>query len=527
MSNRLLDSFAYVDCSAQSVEGTPAWRRDADYTPDGPTMSSNWQATPGTVEINQDRLGMIPVFWWSGDDRFVASTSVLRVASRTGARQLDWDAISSLFSVGNFFNERTAFAGISTIPPGAKLKWTSAGGIEITRSDLRPPKTFDGTKAQAKTIFADLFRQAVARRLPNDTTRAVIPLSGGRDSRHIALEVAGQRRGPLNLITIRCEFSANDEDVRVAGLVAQRLKSPHAVIDIDWRNFVEFIRLKNFHTHFQVHVDHHSLFELAMSGALKDAVVFFGTGGDVLIGDTEFDPKLEALLQSGHLTEAATHPSIMGDCKMPIWFKPRGARTLSCERSENEILRFLGDLAPSCNLFRDYVLFGRQSRNTALVPYDLILRQSRVATPFLDTDLLAFQRSLPSDPFGPFGIHDEIIADCYPDFADIEYERKGLDETPLPERRRLGVRSVWRNFEIFDPSFRRHVSQSFFWPRLLSASFGSGINEMWWLQKMIYLVDLLRLSANFDEALEEAEDLHQRLLKPRTLETNGQARAPF
>lgn len=524
MSNRLLENFAYVDCSAHAVEGTTAWRRDTDYTPDGPTMSSSWHAAPGTVEIKQDRLGMIPVFWWSSGERFVASTSVLSVASRTGVRQLDWDAISTLFSVGNFLNERTAFAGISTLPPGAQLKWTSARGIEITRSDLRPPKTFEGTKEQAKKIFADLFRQAVARRLPIDTARTVIPLSGGRDSRHLALEVAAQRREPLHLITIRCEFSANDEDVRVSGLVAQRLKSPHTIIDIDWSHFVEFVRLKNFHTHFQVHVDHHSLFELAMSGSLKDAVVFFGTGGDVLIGDTEFDPKLEALLQSRQFAEAATHPAMMGDCVMPKWFKPRGARTLSCERAKGEIMRFLEDLAPSSNLFRDYVLFGRQCRNTALVPYDLILRQSNVATPFLDTDLLAFQRSLPSGPFGPFGIHDEIVAECYPDFADIEYERKGIKEPPLPERRRQGVRSVWRNFEISKPEFRRHVSQSFFWPRLLSASFGSGINEMWWLQKMIYLVDLLRLSENFDEAMEEAEDLHLRLFKPRT---HGQTQAPL
>jgi hypothetical protein len=160
-------------------------------------------------------------------------------------------------------------------------------------------------------------------------------------------------------------------------------------------------------------------------------------------------------------------------------------------------------------MFRDYVLLGRQIRNTALVPFDLILRRNRVATPFLDVDLLNFQRSLPADEFGPFGPHDEIIAESYPQFADIPYERKGLKEAPQADRRWKALLSAWRNLDITDRAFRRHISQSYVWPRVIRASFRRGIDDMWWLRKLLYMLDLLEFSRDPNASYEAAAKRHE------------------
>ena len=190
-----------------------------------------------------------------------------------------------------------------------------------------------------------------------------------------------------------------------------------------------------------------------------------------------------------------------------------GERKLDRKRAKKNLTKFLEAVPKSTNMFRDYVMLGRQARNTALVPFDLMLRRNRVVTPFLDVDLLAFQRSLPSDPFGPYGIHDQIIAESYPQYADIEYERKGLEQFPLRDRRWKAIKSVWRNLDVASSRFTHNISQAFFWPRAVQASLGRGIEDMWWLQKMIYLLDLLHFSENPDAFFAGAEARHARLFK--------------
>ena len=266
-------SFEFVDCKTNSVEGAARWRREADITRDqGPSLSCEWVAAPGRVEIRQDRLGMIPLFWWADAERFVASTSLLEVSRRSGARELDWDAIAAFLAVGNYVGEETPFIGIQTLPPGAQLVWNCGSLARITRCPFPSLAPFGGTQDEARRIYADLFSKAVARRLPDDLLKIVVPLSGGRDSRHIALEIAAQLKSPINLLTIRCEFGPNDEDVRVAAEIANRIKSPHTVIDIDWDHYVERERLKNFNTHFLVDIDHHSMFEMSTSEKLEECV---------------------------------------------------------------------------------------------------------------------------------------------------------------------------------------------------------------------------------------------------------------
>jgi len=497
---------AFVDCTSGAVQGSATWRREADHTNDnGPSLVAEWVATPGRVEIRQDRLAMLPIFWWAALDRFVASTSLLEVARRSGARDLDWGAIAAFMAVGNYCGVSTPFVGVRTLTPGARLTWQSGAAPVVHSPPLPDIAPFTGTMEEAKTIYADLFKKAVARRLPADMSKVVVPLSGGRDSRHVALEIASQGKTPINFITIRSEFGPTDEDVRVAAVLAERLASPHTVIEIDWDNYVEMERLKNFNTHYAVHVDHHSMFEMSMSPGLHDAVVFFGTGGDVLIGDAYFTAKTEALLKQGRFEEVAEIE--LAGHQSPPWL--RGGEKLSRANAKQHLVEFLKTVPRSTNMFRDYVLLGRQVRNTALVPFDLILRRNRVATPFLDVELLDFQRSLPADPFGPSGPHDAIIAESYPQFADIPYERKGLKEAPTADRRRKAIVSAWRNLDFGERVFRDNVVQTFIWPRFARACLTRGIDDMWWLRKLLYMLDLLAFSRDPKASYQAAAQRHE------------------
>lgn len=507
------DSGAFVECTAEAISGTARWRREADYTADrGPTLIAQWQAAPGHAEIQQDRLGMLPVFWWADGARFVASPSLLEVARRSGARELDWDAIAGFLAIGNYLDQDTPFLGIKTVPPGATLKWRAGSGAQIHPPPFVPLTPFSGTKAEAKRIYAELFSQAVRRRLPDDLARVTVPVSGGRDSRHIAFEIAAQTERPVDLLTIRCAFGPTDEDVRVAARVAERLGWSHTVIDIDWARYLEWERVKNFHTHFLVDEDHHAMFELAQSRALKGRWVFFGIGGDMLIGDAYFSYDVEAHLRARRLAEAASLE--LRGYQAPPYLRAAVAERLGRARAARVVIRSMGALAESPNLHRDF-MFTRAVRNAALVPFDLVSRRNHVVAPYLDVELLDFQRSLPADPFGPYGLHDEIIAETYPQHADLEYERKGFRERPLFKRRWQAIASAWRNLASRDPAFRELIRRRFVWPRFLRACLGRGIEDMWWLKRAVYLADLLRFSEDPEGYLAMARACTARLLRGR------------
>ena len=137
-------------------------------------------------------------------------------------------------------------------------------------------------RAAAIDAYIDLFRCAVQSSASNGET-FVLPLSGGRDSRHILFEL--HRAGHLPaccLTTYEFPPYSTLEDVRIAKLLSSRLGLRHEIVAQPRRSLPMEI-LKNRLTDLGSS-EHAWSVALAMRMAEHATTVWDGIGGDVLSG---------------------------------------------------------------------------------------------------------------------------------------------------------------------------------------------------------------------------------------------------
>jgi hypothetical protein len=127
-------------------------------------------------------------------------------------------------------------------------------------------------------------------------------LSGGRDSRHILLELCEQRRAPRLCVTARLYPPRADEDVRIAGMLTSVLGLRHVVLELAERFDAELN--KNLATGFCS--DEHT-WALVLVDCLRDSAgaVFDGLAGDVLSAGLFLDRKRVALPIEGRFQDLA------------------------------------------------------------------------------------------------------------------------------------------------------------------------------------------------------------------------------
>jgi hypothetical protein len=122
----------------------------------------------------------------------LVSPSLVKLVEAGAPTGFDEAALAVFLRLGFFLGDDTPFQSIRTLPRTARSPEagtvTISGGYRFVRPQrLSRDAAIDG--------FIDLFRQAMSRRPPVGQD-VVVPLSGGRDSRHILLELceSGHRR---------------------------------------------------------------------------------------------------------------------------------------------------------------------------------------------------------------------------------------------------------------------------------------------------------------------------------------------
>ena len=257
--------------------------------------------------------------------------------------------------------------------------------------------------------------------------QALLPLSGGRDSRHILLELCACGRKPAYCVTVRNYPPRADEDARVAADLARALDVPHRVIgQPDSRLRAE--RRKNLRTNFCA--DEHAQF-LPLAAALRGhaGAVYDGIGGDILSAGLMLDEREIEFAASDRLEEWAE--AILGTrCNpmpteaelsrlLPRPLYERLGRARACERVLAELRRHREAPNPGGQFY----FWNRTRREIALAPYALLEQENAVFSPFLDHDLYDFLASLPAVDLLDCNLHTEAITRAYPKYAHIPYEQ--------------------------------------------------------------------------------------------------------
>jgi len=333
---------------------------------------------------------------------------------KTDAGDLDYDALNVFFRIGTFIGTDTPYRHIKADPPD--YSWA------------RHTPVVQQTRSQIIDSYIDLFRQALRR--CNTRGEAVsLGLSGGRDSRHILLELCASNRKPSRCWTV--DLPSKPAEARVAKQICDRFGITHSVFHLSGR-YADVEAAKNRITSFSS-LQHAWLTEAILEGLADTPVLFDGIGGDVLSAGLFLTDKRVKLLSENRIDELVEE--IVGHYKLPVIREiSLFPRERALEKVNTEFRKHLGAPDPISSFY----FWNRTRRDIGCSAFALLRQRGQtVFAPYLDPDLSRFLAGLSPSVTVDHQLHTEVIAKAYPQHSDIPYAEKS--EQPAAHYRKVAA----------------------------------------------------------------------------------------
>lgn len=481
---RQRDGSIHVDGQRECSFGRKIERR-GENAPEG--VFAWWRYEDGLLEVAVDRYGMYPLYYFEHDGVFGVSPSILKLIELGAPKDADVVGLSVFLRIGFFLGERTPFKHIHAMPPGGRLRWNGALCIE---SGFDFPKERSITREQAVDGYIDLFRESIAQSRPETGTVAV-PLSGGKDSRHILLELCRQGARPAFAVTAHHYPPRSNDDVEIAKQISARLGLRHLVLK-QTEPRLEAEMFANERTNFCS--DEHS-WAAVLARTLSDTcnVVYDGIAGDSL-SESIFS-RQETLCASREsdlyrFAENLVSKSFsFNESVMEYILDEDFKRQLPRDMAIAEIVLELGKYINTNHPVKYFYFMNRARREIALVPFSMYSKSIDVFAPYLNSELHDFLRSIPNSIFLEGGLHREAIRKAFPDFFDIRYENGGANKISDFEHNVRFCRDVLKSF-CFNNS--RSIDSLKINSRLMwgSVNDGYGSRTRWFIPMYIYMSQL-------------------------------------
>jgi asparagine synthase (glutamine-hydrolysing) len=461
---------------------------------------AKWVWDGRRLQAINDQFGIYPVYYFRRENEFGISPSILKLLAEGAPAELDAAGLAVFMRLGFFLGDATPFRSIRALAPNSNLVWED-GELHISgQCALATPERL--SREQAIDAYIGLFRAAIQRRLPPNKNFAV-PLSGGRDSRHILLELCNAGYRPPYCLTFLHQPPRSNRDVTAAKLLSKRLGLQHVVLDQLASRFQAEIA-KNFMTDFCT--DEHSQFLVLVDYIKgKSHTIYDGIGGDVLSNGLFLNSERLSLYDHQRYTELAEnlfssfptphqgkHEALLSRLLFPKQYQ-RFNRDIAMNSLTNELRKY----AAAPNPVGAFMFWNRTRREIALATYAMLGEVANVLCPYLDHDLYNFLSSLPASMFLDHKFHSETIRRAFPDCADIPF----ADAVKAP---RILTRGYFRQFSRELASYMlghrpsRVVRSSYLLPRLLRCmldeNYGKSMFSHGWLgPHTVYLLQLERL----------------------------------
>lgn len=455
------------------------------------TAAADWSWNGRAAVVRTSRPGFLPLFYASTEDFFGVSTDLIALWKACPEVDLDDGALAVFLRSGTFIGDDTPFRQIRAVPPDSIVEWRD-GEVRIERGRMvRTAPSNPPGRRRALVEFGERLVHALRNILEgtDDGRRLVLPLSGGRDSRHVLLALMELGVRPDCCVTMRHYPPKPDEDARVARLVSERLELSHRVIDRAPDRFSAELR-KNQLTYFCA--DEHAwilpLTDHVASG--PPARMFDGLGGDVLAAGLFVTRDRLDLLHSGRL-DALADDLLGGDGYLPDLLGKDAATRWNRERALERVRAELERHLAAANPVGSYFLWNRTRREIALSTWSILGRAGPVHAPYLSAELFDFLTSLPAHDLADGRFHTDAIEHRYPHLRDLPFENPSVGPTALTrtERFRYARKSA---LMFLHPSKPRWVRSGFVLPRILlglmSSRYGTLLPEI--LKNAIYLRQL-------------------------------------
>ena len=384
--------------------------------PEGVFVEWSWDGAQ--LKVRNDRYGFFPVYYFVNAQKIVVSDSIDRVLGAGVSREFDDAAIAAFLRLGHYLGDDTPFRSVKMLGPGGTIDWCAsefavAGAPRILAQQ-------SSSRVDAMAVYRDLFSAAIARRAAPQR-QLIVPLSGGRDSRHIVLELCRQEIVPDACVTARYAPGVIfKNEVEVAKRVCAALGVRHETVAFRSSRMAaerEKNRLTNYAT-----LEHGWFMPVADRIAAGGAVTYDGMAGDVLSAGHFLTVDRHRWFREGNfralfldMQVALIESSIAG------LLTKDAARRFNLEIAIERFARECRLHVSAPNPIGSFSIFNRTRRVACLCAYGLQPTIKYSFSPYLDNAVFDFLSSLPVEMFFDFSFHTDMIRFAFPKTADIPF----------------------------------------------------------------------------------------------------------
>lgn len=215
-------SWSEFDKRGDSIEGSFAIIRNSE----------------SSLQIVSDMFASRTMWWYMNDDVFLASTSQRAIVMYLGTFSFDDNVIPWMLSSGTLgpgfsYDKKIKMLKPNTIISFNKKEWV----LKIDTKEIKLENKYKTTKQAKKKLHESL--EKTFEKLNLDTSKFVLPLSGGYDSRGILLLL----KSKTGLKTITWGTKESREIKENDAFIAKQLANKYNVENIFFESFVSVISI--------------------------------------------------------------------------------------------------------------------------------------------------------------------------------------------------------------------------------------------------------------------------------------------
>jgi asparagine synthase (glutamine-hydrolysing) len=198
-----------------------------------------WDARKRRLFLARDRLGIKPLYYWSGADKLVFGSELKALTCHPDVpRQLNLAAVDLFLALEYIPAPHTIYEGVFKLMPGHTLIIES-GQLKITQYWDVPYQPVSQSEAECVEILSGLIKEAVRLRLISDVPLGAF-LSGGIDSSAIVGYMSQNMTEPVQTFSIGFGEDTYNE-LPYAEVVAKHFGTTHhvEVLNPDYASLAE------------------------------------------------------------------------------------------------------------------------------------------------------------------------------------------------------------------------------------------------------------------------------------------------